>query len=79
MRHVGSRSQVKSSGTCIVKLDRNIVRSHIDCSYSYFFISGDNKRVAGSSGTRNEALGYKRRRHIATVIDLFRHDGIVLD
>lgn len=27
--------QVKSSGTCIVKLDRNIVRSHIDCSYSY--------------------------------------------
>jgi hypothetical protein len=26
---------VKSSGTCIVKLDRNIVRSHIDCSYSY--------------------------------------------
>ena len=27
--------QVKSSGTCIVKLGRNIVRSHIDCSYSY--------------------------------------------
>ena len=23
------------SVTCIVKLDRNIVRSHIDCSYSY--------------------------------------------
>ena len=27
--------QVKSSGTCIVELDHNIVRSHIDCSYSY--------------------------------------------
>ena len=27
--------QVKSSGTCIVKLDHNIVRSRIDCSYSY--------------------------------------------
>eukprot|EP01046_Picozoa_sp_COSAG06_P079839 COSAG06_NODE_27220_length_597_cov_15.411647_1_plen_59_part_00 len=23
------------SVTCIVKLDHNIVRSHIDCSYSY--------------------------------------------
>jgi hypothetical protein len=27
--------QVKSSGTRIAKLDHNIVRSHIDCSYPY--------------------------------------------
>ena len=27
--------RAKSSGACIVKLGHNIVRSHIDCSYSY--------------------------------------------
>jgi hypothetical protein len=35
---LGVTWQVKSSGACIVKLDHNIVRSHIDCNHLLYLV-----------------------------------------